>query len=286
MDKEWTRNQARNTLLTWGQKDIHGIYMNFQMVGVPKISVSKKKGNLTHSFDCLLISCIREVRTVFGHQRRVTSNFFYYRYLWKRQEQFSYRASDKNSGVQNDPRGTGIKMSSKKILFDAVLIEKFDVQNRLFSVFSKKSKSGHFVLQISPWKQHPLKKWSTPRESQWKIQQNCRLRFFIFEILSQRFFTTKFHIIIKKLSSVTEVFKETIAAFKRLNRYSLSICQNKDDKSPNILVYLVALTKIFDKMFLALQKSRSSKFLYMNCALTVLFQNTKKDSDIQNWLNN
>ena len=30
------------------------------------------------------------------------------------------------------------------------------------------------------------------------------------------------------------------------------ICQNKDDKSPNILVYLVALTKKFDKMFLAL----------------------------------
>ena len=136
------------------------------------------------------------------------------------------------------------------------MIEKFDVQNRLFSVFSKKSKSGHFVLQISPWKQHPQKKWSTPRESQWKIQQNCRLRFFIFEILSQRFFTTKFHIIKKKLSSVAEVFKETIDALKRLNRCSLSICQNKDDKSPNILVYLVALTKIFDKMFLALQKSR------------------------------
>ena len=76
--------------------------------------------------------------------------FFYYRYLSKRQEQSSYRASDKNSGVQNDPRGTGIKMSSKKILFDAVLIEKFDVQNWLFLVFSKKSKSGHFVLQISP----------------------------------------------------------------------------------------------------------------------------------------
>ena len=63
----------------------------------------------------------------------------------------------------------------------------------------------------------------------------------------------------KKLSSVAEVFKETIAAFKRLNRCSLSICQNKDDKSPNILVYLVALTKIFDKMFLALQKSRFTR---------------------------
>ena len=115
MDKEWTRNQARNTLLTWGQKNIHGIYMNFQMVGVPKISVSKKKWNLTHSFDCLLISCIREVRTLFRHWRRGTTNFFYHRYLQKRQEQSSYWASDKNTGVQNDPRGTGIKMSSKKI---------------------------------------------------------------------------------------------------------------------------------------------------------------------------
>ena len=124
--------------------------------------------------------------------------FFFILYTFEKSpEQSSYWASDKNTGVQNDPRGTGIKMSSKKILFDAVLIENFDVQNRLFSVFSKKSKSGHFVLQISPWKQHPQKKWSTPRESQWKMQQNCRLRFLIFETLSQRFFTTKF-LIIKK----------------------------------------------------------------------------------------
>ena len=146
-----------------------------------------------------MISCIREVRTLFTHRRRVTSIFFYYRYLWKRPEQSSYWASDKNTGVQNDPRGTGIKMSSKKILFDAVLIEKFDVQNRLFSVFSKKSKSGHFVLQISPWKHNSQKKWSTPRESQWKMQQNCRLRFLIFETLSQRFFTTMFLIIKKNI---------------------------------------------------------------------------------------
>ena len=60
----------------------------------------------------------------------------------------------------------------------------------------------------------------------------------------------------KQRSSVLEVFKETIAAFKRLNRFSKSICQNKEHKGPNILVYLVALTKKFDKIFLALQKSR------------------------------
>ena len=70
-----------------------------------------------------------------------------------------------------------------------------------FSVFSKKSKSGHFVLQISPWKQYPQKKWSTPRESQCKMQQNCRLRFLIFETLSQRFFTTMFLIIKKNIFS-------------------------------------------------------------------------------------
>ena len=57
-------------------------------------------------------------------------------------------------------------------------------------------------------------------------------------------------------SSVSEVFKETIAAFKRLNRFSISICQNKEDKGPEILVHLEALTKKIDKIFLALQKSR------------------------------
>ena len=60
----------------------------------------------------------------------------------------------------------------------------------------------------------------------------------------------------KQRSSVLEVFKETIAAFKRLNRFSKSICQNKEHKGPNILVYLVALTKNFDKILLALQKSK------------------------------
>ena len=49
-------------------------------------------------------------------------------------------------GVQNDPRGTGIKMSSKKILFDAVLIEKFDVQNRLFFSFFQKVEKWPFCF--------------------------------------------------------------------------------------------------------------------------------------------
>ena len=55
-----------------------------------------------------------------------------------------------------------------------------------------KMKSGHFVLQISPWKKYLQNKWSTPWQSRRKIRRNCQLRFLIFETLSQRFSTTKF----------------------------------------------------------------------------------------------
>ncbi len=120
---------------------------------------------------------------------------------------------DTFQNVQNNPHiGPLIKIrGSKMILAEQALrwaqrkfyLMQFWLRNLtfkigFFSVFSKKSKSGHFVLQISPWKQHLQKKWNTPRESQWKIQQNCRLRFLIFETLSQRFFTTMF-LIIKKI---------------------------------------------------------------------------------------
>ena len=53
------------------------------------------------------------------------------------------------------------------------------------------SERGHFILQISPWKQCWQKKQSRPWRSQRKIPQNCHLRFFIFETLSQRFFAAK-----------------------------------------------------------------------------------------------
>ena len=49
------------------------------------------------------------------------------------------------------------------------------------------------------------------------------------------------------------IFKETITAFKRINRFSIYQYQNQKDKGPEILVYLVALTKNFDKIFLAMQ---------------------------------
>ena len=123
---------------------------------------------------------------------------------------------DTFENVQNNPHiGPLIKIrGSKMILAEQALrwaqrkfyLMQFWLRNLrnltfkigLFSVFSKKSKSGHFVLQISPWKHNSQKKWSTPQESQWKMQQNCRLRFLIFETLSQRFFTTMFLIIKKK----------------------------------------------------------------------------------------
>ena len=53
------------------------------------------------------------------------------------------------------------------------------------------SERGHFLLQISPWKQRRQKKQSRPWRSQRKIPQNCHLRFLIFETLSQRFFAAK-----------------------------------------------------------------------------------------------
>ena len=67
-----------------------------------------------------------------------------------------------------------------------------------------------------------------------------------------------------------EVSKETIAAFKRFNRFSISICQNKEDKNTKILVYLVALTKNFDKIFLALQKSRFTQNTLLQHYVTLM----------------
>ena len=51
--------------------------------------------------------------------------------------------------------------------------------------------SSWFSSQFSPWKQGPQKKLNTPGQSQRKILLNSHLRFFIFETLSQRCFSTK-----------------------------------------------------------------------------------------------
>ena len=101
----------------------------------------------------------------------------------------------KSFGVQNDPLGQNKKIGLWKKIKNAFLGVKFAPQNRYFSVFLKMLKSGHFVLQISPWKLRRQKKLSTPWQSQRKILWNYHLRFLNFETLSQRYFTTKFLII-------------------------------------------------------------------------------------------
>ena len=75
------------------------------------------------------------------------------------------------------------------------------------------------------------------------------------------------------------IFKETITAFKWINRFSISICQNQEDKGPEILVYLVALTKNFDKIFLALQKSQLTQNFPQNLQFR---RSLKKPSQLLN----
>ena len=55
------------------------------------------------------------------------------------------------------------------------------------SFFFKKVKTGDFVSWFSPWKMCWSKKWSTPRWTARKKQENSHLSFFILETLSQRF---------------------------------------------------------------------------------------------------
>ena len=93
-------------------------------------------------------------------------------------------------------------------------------------------------------------------------------RKYILNPIAQRFFTTMFLIIKKKkYFPFSEVFKETIAAFKRLNRFSISICQNKEHEGLNILV---PLTKKFDKIFLAFQKSRFTQNTLLQHYVTLM----------------
>ncbi len=56
----------------------------------------------------------------------------------------------------------------------------------------KNVKMGDFVSVISPWKRRLKKKWSIPRRSQRKMQENCHLRLLIFKLLFKRFFDLKF----------------------------------------------------------------------------------------------
>ena len=63
---------------------------------------------------------------------------------------------------------------------------------RFFHVFREIWKRGNFVLHISLWKQHLQRKWNTAGRSQRKNLRNSHLRFFIFDVSSQRFFAAKF----------------------------------------------------------------------------------------------
>ena len=64
-------------------------------------------------------------------------------------------------------------------------------ENAYFFTFLKIWKTGNFERGISPWKRRLQKKRSTPQRRQRKMQENCHLRFFIFELSSQRFFDLK-----------------------------------------------------------------------------------------------
>ena len=183
----------------------------------------------------------------------------------------------KSFGVQNDPLGQNKKIGLWKKIKNAFLGVKFAPQNRYFSVFLKMLKSGHFVLQISPWKLRRQKKLSTPWQSQRKILWNYHLRFFNFETLSPQS-----SLILEKnwfSHFMIRIFKETITAFKRINRFSIYQYQNQKDKGPEILVYLVALTKKFDKIFLALQKSRFTQNFPQNLQFR---RSLKKPSQLLN----
>ena len=67
-------------------------------------------------------------------------------------------------------------------------------ENAHFSTFLEICKTGDFNRGISPWKRRLQKKRSIPWRRQRKMQENCHLRFLIFELSSQRFFDLKFAI--------------------------------------------------------------------------------------------
>ena len=93
---------------------------------------------------------------------------------------------DESLGVENDPLGQADKMGGEKTI---KIISKDQILLYEKHPFLKLSNTGNFDRQISPWKQHLQKKQSIPRQQ--KIQDFCHLRFFIFELSSQRFFDLK-----------------------------------------------------------------------------------------------
>ena len=85
----------------------------------------------------------------------------------------------------------GRKKKAKKIISKVRILP---YENAYFFTFLKIWKTGNFDRGISPWKRCLQKKRSIPRRRQRKMQENCHLRFLIFELSSQRFFDLKFAI--------------------------------------------------------------------------------------------
>ena len=91
---------------------------------------------------------------------------------------------------------------------------------------------------------------------------------FSFSKFCHRDFSPQSSILLKKKwSSVSEVFKETIAAFKRLNRFSLSICQNKEPE--HFGIFGSSDKKIWQILFGFANKSIYSKFSAESSVLEV-----------------
>ena len=131
----------------------------------------------------------------------------------------------------------------------------------------KNRKKGNFVMQISPWKKRLQKKRSKPRRPQRKIQQNCNLRYLIFEILSQRFFYWKFVIFQK--------FKK----LKNLKNGQLKIEKSNQKSELTFLLHFPLATSWYTSFFLevlSLWRNLQNKIAY--------FESLKKDHKNANFV--
>ena len=68
------------------------------------------------------------------------------------------------------------------------------------------------------------------------------------------------------------VLKENIAAFKRMDRFSKQISQNKKHENTEILTYFAGMTKKFNIIFFALQKNQFTVTL----SVLVVFKKTSQ----------
>ena len=67
-------------------------------------------------------------------------------------------------------------------------------------------------------------------------------------------------------------FKETIVAFKRMDRFSKQISQNIKHENTEILTYFAGMTKKLNIIFFALQKNRFTVTL----SVLVVFKKTSQ----------